>query len=267
VNLTQPAELKALLLRHGLSPTKKWGQHFLISPPVVEAILHECREAASALEVGPGPGVLTRGMTAFGIPVTAVEVDSIAVSALGESAPDARVIAGDALRVDLREIIGDLPAPRVLVSNMPYNITGPLLDRFSQIRDQYAKAILMMQREVGDKILAQEGDSGSGSLSICMQAMFEISRVALAPAGAFFPPPRVDSIVLRFIPRAESPDAEFLAFVRRGFTQPRKTLTNNLHADRIAVAEALAAMGRPVTSRPHELGLGAWQELYRRVRG
>ena len=267
MNLTQPAELKALLLRHGLSPTKKWGQHFLISTAVVDAILAECQGAASALEVGPGPGVLTRGLTALGISVTAVEVDPVAVSALTESAPDARVVAGDALRVDLRPLIEELPAPRIVVSNMPYNITGPLLDRFSQIRDQYSKAILMMQREVGDKVLAQEGDSGSGALSICMQAMFEISRVALAPAGAFFPPPKVDSIVLRFLPRAESPDSEFLTFVRRGFTQPRKTLTNNLHADRQAVGEALVAMGRPATSRPHELGLVAWQELYRRVRG
>lgn len=270
MNLTDPAELKALLLRHGLRPTKQWGQHFLVSPKVVEAILTRITDPTldrprSALEVGPGPGVLTTGLSDRVDHVVAVEVDPIAVSALSESAPRATVHHADALRIDLRSLLVDLPEPRVLVSNMPYNITGPLLARFAAIRDLYQRAVLMMQLEVGRKILAQAGNSEMGSLSIAMQTQFEIRKVIDAPAGAFFPPPKVESIVLEFIPRPAEPDEEeFLGFVRQGFSQPRKTLANNLRG-RLDPGR-LEGLGLSPTVRPHQIDRETWQKLYNECR-
>jgi len=268
VNLTDPSELKALLLRHGLRPTKQWGQHFLVSPKVVEAILSRLTvnpAPLSALEVGPGPGVLTAGLTDRVNHVVAIEVDPIAVSALGESASKARVHHADALQFDLRQVLLELPEPRVLVSNMPYNITGPLLARFAAVRDLYQRAVLMMQHEVGRKILAQAGNSEMGSLSIAMQTQFEIRKVIDAPAGAFFPPPKVESIVLEFIPRPAEPDEdEFLGFVRQGFSQPRKTLANNLRGRFDPVR--LEGLGLSPTVRPHQIDRETWRKLYNESR-
>lgn len=263
MNLTDPSELKALLLRHGLTPTKKWGQHFLVSQRVVEAIVQEAEGFRSAFEVGPGPGVLTHGLTRVLESVTAMEIDPVAVSALSESAPKAKVIHEDALRASLAEPLGQLPEPRILVSNMPYNITGPLLTRFAEHRHLYGKAVLMMQKEVGDRILAGKGDSDAGSLSIFLQSQFVISKVCAVPPGSFFPPPKVESIVLRFVPKETGlgdAEADFFKFVRKGFSMPRKTLYNNLRG--ILTEDRLTKAGFATNVRPHQLGVEDWIHLF-----
>ncbi|MCE9557514.1 MAG: 16S rRNA (adenine(1518)-N(6)/adenine(1519)-N(6))-dimethyltransferase RsmA [Armatimonadetes bacterium] len=264
MNLTDPVTLKALLERHGLSPHKKWGQHFLVSEKVVKAIVAEASGFPGILEVGPGPGVLTHPLSLVA-KVLALEVDSIAVSALGESAPLAEVRHQDALEIDLAPIFLSLPEPRVLVSNMPYNITGPLLDRFTTNRFLYEKAVLMMQKEVAEKILAPAGDSGRGALSVVMQLLFEVRKLIKAPPGAFFPPPRVESLVLVLTPKTSefSDDhlEHLLRVIRAGFTQPRKTLANNLtlllgSRDRALVA--IEARQLSETIRPHQLRQEDW---------
>jgi 16S rRNA (adenine1518-N6/adenine1519-N6)-dimethyltransferase len=267
VKLTDPATLKDLLGRHGFAPQKKWGQHFLISENVVGAIVSEALldSPKGVLEVGPGPGVLTRPLSESVEKLIAFEVDPIAVSALSESAPRANVRHEDALRVDLEEVMKELPSPAVLVSNMPYNITGPLLDRFTQIRGCYTKAVLMMQAEVGNKILAQPGQREMGALSVVMQTYFEIRRLVKAPAGAFFPPPKVESVVLVLIPRpGVIDDTWYLALVRAGFSQPRKTLANNLASlvgSRDIALGAIEKCGLTESIRPHQISLTDWAKL------
>lgn len=219
---------------------------------------------AGVLEVGPGPGVLTGPITRGGLAVTAVEIDPIAISALAESAPAANVVPGDALEVDLGSLLDELGPPRALVSNMPYNITGPLLTVFAECRDKYAKAILMMQREVGARLTAGVGTAAFGSLSVFMQSQFRIEKVIDVPPSAFYPPPKVSSVVLQLTPLPGHPSAGFFRLVRAGFTQPRKTLANNLLAfgiDRLRVDELLSALGKPPTVRPHEIALDDWRRL------
>lgn len=266
MNLTDPTELRSLLQRHGLSPTKRWGQHFLISPRVVGQILQHALPAAGILEIGPGPGVLTRPLSEQCQRLIALEIDLIAISALSESAPKAEVRAADALAVDLEGVLGELPTPRVLVSNMPYNITGPLLDRFTKTRSEFDRAVLMMQREVGEKILAVAGDRTAGALSIVMQCLFEIHKLCDAPSGAFFPPPKVDSIVLHLIPRCDRTEygESFSKFVHHGFRQPRKTLSNNLagRVDRDRLASWLRSEGLSESIRPHQIGVDAWMRMF-----
>lgn len=270
MNLCDPKQLKALLLRHGLSPTKKWGQHFLVSRPVVDQIVAAAAEFNGVLEIGPGPGILTHDLSSSH-DVVAVEIDPIAVSALSESAPQAKIVSGDALQMDLSALVATLPEPPGIVSNMPYNITGPLLGRFCDLRPMVVGAVLMMQAEVGRKILAGQGDSAAGSLSVVMQTLFDISKVVNVPPGSFFPPPKVDSIVLKFVPRETGlgeRESECLSLVRAGFKQPRKTLANNLagRVDRAQLEDALSAMGFAATIRPHQLGRDQWIELFDRIK-
>lgn len=268
MNLTNPAELRALLERHGFNPQKKWGQHFLISSRVVDAIIARLEGISGILEVGPGPGVLTCPASEMA-QLIALEVDPVAVSALSESAPRAKVVFGDALELDIRPHLESLPTPRAVLSNMPYNITGPLLDRFSRTSDLWSKAVLMMQREVGDRIQAPAGSSDFSSLSVSMQIRFEISKVCSVPPGAFFPPPKVESIVLELVPRPHGLPDDFFAFVRTAFTQPRKTLSNNLGSggfSRERLALVLGELGLTESVRPHQIGLDQWQILWQALR-
>ena len=219
------------------------------------------------LEIGPGPGVLTRPLTLAAAKVIAVEVDRSILPVLHEYAPMAEVVAGDALKSDLAKLLNRLPEPRAVVSNMPYNITGPLLEAFSRTRSLYSKAVLMMQREVAQKILAQPGDSDRGALSVVMQAYFDISKVCQVPPGAFVPPPKVDSTVLEFVPLASGLSDQGLddviRLVRAGFTQPRKTVANNLSAI-LGAEEAkrrLETAGFEGRLRPHQLTWEQWKSL------
>lgn len=272
VNLTDPGTLKKLLERHGLQPTKRFGQHFLVSERVVSAIVEAVGDVAGVLEVGPGPGVLTARLSEHRR-LIALEVDPVAVSVLSESAPKAEVRHQDALRVDLGAVFDALPGPTGLVSNMPYNITGPLLTLFCAHRSRFVKAVLMMQREVAERILAPAGDSATGSLGVMLQTRFEIHKVCDAPPGCFWPPPKVDSTVLCLVPRVlewtSEEDAWHERVVRTAFTQPRKTLANNLLplSDRAALETALTELGIDLRARPHQIRLDAWRRIATALRG
>lgn len=265
LDLSDPGTLKAFLGRHGLRADKRLGQHFLCSSKVVKAIAERLSLCRGILEIGPGPGVITTVVSEAAEKTIAIEIDDRMIEALGESAPRTDVRKLDALRADLEEILAELPEPRGLVSNLPYYITGPLLTRIAEAKGGYSKAVLMMQKEVAERVLAGPRTSERGSLSVFLQSQFEIERVVNAPAGSFLPPPKVDSTVLEFRPLAQSPSADFFRLVRLGFAQPRKTLANNLAAGfRIDRDRALAWMeeaGLPALARPQELSLEEWSRL------
>ncbi len=219
---------------------------------------------ASVLEIGPGPGVLTSPLSVLG-PLIALEVDERMISALAESAPSADVRQIDALKANLPLLLSELPEPRALVSNMPYYITGPLLGVIGSASLCYSKAVLMMQKEVGVRVMAPPGSRDRGSISVYLQAKFAISKVCDAPKGAFMPPPKVDSIVLEFVPVADPPPEELFKFARKCFGQPRKTLANNmisgLRATREEASNAIATVGLKELVRPQELTLDEWIRL------
>lgn len=261
-DLQERVDLRQMLAKHGVRPNKRFGQHFLISEGVIRKIVLASEEALGILEVGPGPGVLSRPLSDFAT-ITCVEIDSGIIPVLRDFAPLARVVQNDALEADLEAFLDELPEPRVLVSNMPYNITGPLLDRFCRVRHLFSHAVLMMQREVAEKILAQPGDSKRGALSVVMQTQFSISRVCNVPPGCFLPPPKVDSTVLKLVPSAEPFEDTYFELVRKCFAQPRKTLFNNLSAA-IGKEEAVNLLDQIELSgslRPHQLTWQQWQSL------
>jgi 16S rRNA (adenine1518-N6/adenine1519-N6)-dimethyltransferase len=264
LNLTDVAFLRALLDEHGLHVSKRHGQHFLTSPAVVAAILDACPPEASVLEVGPGPGVLTRPLSQSRRTI-AVEFDERLRPVLAIAAPETQIVWGDVLKTDLRALAESLPMPRALVSNMPYNITGPLLARFADLADLFARQILMMQREVADKVLAIAGDRNRGALSVDLQSRFAIRKIADAPGGAFWPPPKVDSAVLLFEPLPEQPHPGLKPLLRAGFAQPRKTLANNLASglgrSRSEVVGWLESLGLAPDVRPAALDVRQWDRV------
>ncbi|HMS56529.1 MAG TPA: 16S rRNA (adenine(1518)-N(6)/adenine(1519)-N(6))-dimethyltransferase RsmA [Fimbriimonadaceae bacterium] len=266
MNLADPATLKSLLSKYGLDAKKRLGQHFLISSKVVESIVDSVGDVQSVVEIGPGPGVLTSPLATRYPTVVALEVDSDMMNVLAESAPTAEVRNTDALKTDLSDVLGGLPAPRAVVSNLPYYITGPLLDRITSASEKFDRAILMMQREVGEKLLAQPGDRDRGALTVRMEAAFDVSRVCLVPKGAFLPPPKVESIVLRLESRPSSDSEGFFKFVRAGFKQPRKTLANNLRAAGYESPNFDQLFGLPSDVRPQVLTLEQWRALFAHFR-
>lgn len=269
MDLSDPGTLRRFLERHGLAAKKGLGQHFLCSSRVVQAIVSRAEGFRGALEIGPGPGVLAGPLSEALESVVLLEIDSCMIAALAESAPKARVVEGDALEMDLGSLLESLPSPRLVVSNLPYYITGPLLTRIAEVRGRFDRAVLMMQREVGQRVLAPAGDSKRGSLSVFLQMQFAIRKVADAPAGAFLPPPKVDSVVLEFKPAetgiAESEESAFFVWMRKGFAQPRKTLANNLRAAGASpegVAFAMKASGIDAKARPADLSGDQWRKLF-----
>jgi len=197
----------------------------------------------------------------------ALELDRQMIEALKDSAPRAEVRQVDALTVSLSDLMRELPSPRGVVSNLPYYITGPLLAKIAEARSEMSVAVLMMQKEVAQRILAKPGNGDRGSLSVCLQLQFEISLVAQVPASAFMPPPKVDSTVVRLVPRPPVANEEGLfGFVRMAFAQPRKTLANNLmaglHRSRDEVVLHLERAGLGEKVRPHDLAEDQWTSLH-----
>jgi 16S rRNA (adenine1518-N6/adenine1519-N6)-dimethyltransferase len=267
LRLDDPALLSQFLRQHGVAAAKSFGQHFLCSSKVVDAILDRLDGIQSVIEIGPGPGILTSPISDLVGQVVAYEIDERMLPLLADSSPKVDVRKQDALTVDMVASFEALSPPRALVSNMPYYITGPLIGQMIKCRGQIEKAVLMMQKEVADRFIAPVNDSERGAISVKLQALFEIEKVIVAPPGAFSPPPKVTSMVLEFRPREGVRDTEaFFKFVSDGFSQARKTVSNNLRAtrglDKALLEAAIVDLGLSESIRPHQLTLEAWRSLY-----
>ena len=267
--------LRLHLNQFGIHAEKGLGQHFLADEDVVRSIVAAAvtgpaGDTRSVLEIGPGPGILTRPLSSI-TRVRAVEIDPKVLRALSNAAPQADVILGDALQLDLRPLLQEMEGPRALVSNIPYYITGPLLERFAAVRDLYEVAVLMIQKEVADRILAPAGHSDRGALSAALQLQFEIRRVASVPGDAFIPPPKVASTVISLIPRPRGADEEdLIKLVHRGFAQRRKTLLNNLlvgqQSNREMLESLLFDLGLPEGARAQDIAEEQWIQLYQALK-
>lgn len=235
--------LRDALKDHGLLADKRFGQHFLLDLNLTRKIarLAAPLEDSVVIEVGPGPGGLTRALLAEGAAkVVAIERDPRFLPLLAgvAAASDGRltVVEGDALKVDgaaLAATHGPGLRPQV-VANLPYNVATPLLVGWLTGPFRPASLTLMFQKEVADRIAAPPGSDAYGRLSVLAQAT-SMARVAMTlPARAFTPPPKVDSAVVTLIPRPDAPDATLLAALERvtaaAFGQRRKMLRSSLKA-------------------------------------
>lgn len=274
MDLADPRTLRTLLDRHGVRAAKGIGQHFLVDRAALDAIVAaaELGPADDVLEVGPGPGVLTAALADRARSVTSVEIDERMVRVLGETVgdrPNVRVVRADALAVDLFAA-GPRPPTRI-VANLPYQITSPLLVRFLADPRRPPLVVVLVQEEVGRRIVAGPGDARErGFLSVFCQSFAEPRIVRRVPARAFRPPPKVDSAIVAlrsrpipaFAPLAQEP---FLALVSDAFRHRRKQLRAALGfeaaVDRVRATAALAAAGIDPARRPEELAIEEWVAL------
>lgn len=255
--------------RAQLTPKKQFGQHYLIDENVIASIISAVEPGSSILEVGPGPGSITFPLFELAPAYTAIEIDPRFSSFLTGILPNLQLIQADVLTVDLNPVLTKLPPPRSVVSNMPYNITGPLLEKIRKSKSEWDSAVLMMQKEVGDKLIAAPRNSERGAVSVIFQEEFQIDTVVVVGPNSFEPPPKVTSIVLKLTPHKHSVDEGYAAFLRAAFKQPRKTLLNNLIGIDGVSAEigrvAIEALGFPASVRPHFLSSEHWHQLYSAV--
>jgi len=256
----------------GYKTKKRFGQHFLHDQSVIDKIITaaELSPKQEVVEIGPGLGVLTDRLLAETSQVHVMEIDRDLIERL-EARQDSHltVHAGDVLKTDWGKLLPQ--PPYILVANLPYNISSQIVFKLLDHRPMFQRMVLMFQREVGERLVAEPGGKDYGILSVLCQLWYDIKVVALVKPGAFNPPPKVDSIVLKFSPllqpRVDPVDeAFFRQVVKASFTQRRKTLRNSLQASgfkQVEVAEALAASGIDPSRRGETLQLAEFSALTR----
>ena len=246
---------------------QKLGQHFLVSGRILERIAAAaCGDhTALAVEIGPGRGALTEYLLTRADRVSSIEIDAALVDHLRERwrrEPRLEVLQSNALDVDWSQW-----GAGVLAGNLPYYIATPIISRYVRAPGLLSQAVFLIQKEVAERITACPGGREYGYFSLECRLFAEPEYLFTVPPGAFRPPPRVDSAVIRLTPRSELPvDApeEFLAFVSSCFRQKRKTLRNNLSG----TYPAALLEGRPeVSRRAEQLGVAEFVDLYRSLKG
>ncbi|HEY6084698.1 MAG TPA: 16S rRNA (adenine(1518)-N(6)/adenine(1519)-N(6))-dimethyltransferase RsmA [Nitrospira sp.] len=260
---------------HAAAPpraNKRLGQHFLIDQNIVRKILAaaELGPQDVVLEIGPGRGILTQALSRAVRRVIAVEIDPALHRHLQEQQKEwsnVELICADALQFPL----DGLPVETVVVANLPYYISTPLLFRLLEQRPRFPRMVLMLQREVADRLIARPGSADYGVLSVMAQYAADITKAFHVSAQCFRPRPEVGSavVLLRTRPRGDaSPEEEskFAAFVKAAFAHRRKTLVNSLRDEGYEQRRVMAAVDRLRLSpnvRAETLSLAHLKDLVR----
>lgn len=265
--------LKETIRRHGLDADKRLGQHFLLDPSILAAIAGSAGDLSGCrvIEVGPGPGGLTRALLEAGARVVAIERDPRCVRALGElvaaAAGRLELVEADALRIDPDGLCGG--ESYRIVANLPYNVGNELLVRWIVGARQLVDMRLMFQREVVDRICAQPRSAAYGRLSILCQTFCDVRRMMDLPAGAFHPPPKVRSALVALTPRHHPVNDVFRRSLERltaaAFQQRRKMLRSSLKPLGVDIDRLLDGTGIAPTARAEEVDVERFGLLARRL--
>lgn len=239
--VSSPRRTTEVMKSHGFTVKKSLGQNFLIDPNILDKIVDaaELSLDQGAMEVGPGIGALTQRLAAVAGKVMAIEIDGRLIPILRETLadfPNAHVVQGDILEVDIAELVEQHlngVRPISVVANLPYYITTPILMRLLESKLPLRHIVIMIQREVAERLNAAPGTKDYGSLSVAVQYYAETKIVTHVPHTVFIPQPHVDSSVIRLTMREKPPvevteEGHFFRLVRASFAQRRKTLLNNL---------------------------------------
>ena len=252
----------------GLSPKRSFGQNFLADARIAARIagLATTPEGGTVVEIGAGLGALTEPLLARASTVIAIERDRDLCPILREVYAESlergtlTLIEADAKKVDLAALAEMGPPPRVVVGNLPYQLTGPLLQAVTGIADRLDAVVFMVQAEVADRLAARPGTSAYGALTVFVTAAFAVHREMKIPPQAFSPQPRVDSAVVTLLPRRPPLAVEtepFRSLVRAAFAQRRKTLRNawSKLAPPAELAQRAARAGIDLDRRGETLGV------------
>ena len=276
-NIAALPPLRATIAAHGLDARKRLGQHFLLDLNLTRRIARAAAPLTpgTVIEIGPGPGGLTRALLLEGAQhVVAIEVDERATLALQELETAAqgrlRIIQGDALEMELAEVG---PPPRRVVANLPYNVAVPLVMRVLEEAPQVSSLLVMVQKEVGERMAAGARDEAYGAVSVKVAYWATATLVGKVPATVFIPKPKVESVLVKMDRRDDLPTGDdggpagpgspsydrLFAVVRGGFAHRRKMLRRAL--EDLVTAEAFIGAGIAPTARAEELDLAEWQRL------
>lgn len=263
-------ELRELAERHGIRPRKALGQHFLADANLARAIVGEAvvEPRDRVLEIGAGFGSLTLALIQAGAEVLAVELDPALLPALREVVGPtgrARIEEADAMTADWEALLGD--DRWSMVSNLPYNVAVPVVIRLLEEAPRVDPLLVMVQREVGERLVASPGDEAFGAVSLRIAYRAEARLVRRIPPTVFWPEPNVESVLVRLerrSPPVEVPEEALFRLVDEGFAQRRKTMANalvRLGVERHAAVGALEAAGLDPKVRAEELGLEDFARL------
>ncbi|AFZ56238.1 16S rRNA (adenine(1518)-N(6)/adenine(1519)-N(6))-dimethyltransferase RsmA [Anabaena cylindrica FACHB-243] len=263
-----------------VQPRKQFAQHWLKSEKALDAIVKaaQCREGDRILEIGPGTGILTRRLLPLAKSLVAVEIDrdlcKLLVKQLGQK-ENFLLLQGDFLTLDVPSQLlafNNFQKQNKVVANIPYNITGPIIEKLLGTITQpnpepYDSIVLLVQKEVAERLYAKPGSRTFGALSVRVQYLADCELICTVPASAFHPPPKVDSAVVRLLPRqieipANSPK-KLENLVKLGFGAKRKMLRNNLQSviDRDLLTQLLEQLGINPQVRAEDLSVAQWVNL------
>jgi len=227
--------LRDIIAQYGLRPDKSLGQHFLTDPNLLRRIVQSAGplEGVNVIEIGPGPGGLTRALLdSAAASLLAIEIDDRAIAALAPLAAAHKrltILQADALKTDLTALT---QPPRAIIANLPYNIGTPLLIAWLAQASQFQSFTLMFQLEVAQRITAAPNTPAYGRLSVLSQWLCTTDIAMTVPAAAFYPPPKVDSAIVRLTPKPAQPPPHERAAMERltaaAFGQRRKMLRGAL---------------------------------------
>jgi 16S rRNA (adenine1518-N6/adenine1519-N6)-dimethyltransferase len=259
---------------------KQFGQHWLRNERVLDRIITAAKISPTdrILEIGPGTGILTRKLVAAASAVVAVEIDrdlcALLVKKMGH-VDNFLLLENDFLSLDVNSNLNDFPNfqnTNKVVANIPYNITGPILEKLlgnivHPAEQPFDSIVLLVQKEVGERLFAKPSTKAFGALSIRVQYLADCELICPVPARDFSPPPKVDSAVIRLTPRRLELTANHPKIldnlVRLGFSTRRKMLRNNLQSaiDREDLVELLASLNIGAEIRAEDLSVEQWIQL------
>lgn len=272
-----PSTVKEVLSRYNMRPIHGRGQNFLVDKNVIQKIIKESSIKSSEyiLEIGPGLGVLTNELSGRAKKVLTIDIDKNIINLLEQEFewPNVSILRKDILKISNADIVKSLGSRKYkLISNLPYQITSEVIEKFLTQEPRPAEIILMIQREVGERILTSAPHANLLSLMVEFYAepkiLFRVSK------NSFYPVPKVDSVIMKFIPKDAPLKSEenkpFWEMVRAGFRSKRKYLFSNLSSytkyskDELSLAWDSLGMDRKI--RPESLSLGEWLKLFSKIR-
>ncbi|WP_414584942.1 16S rRNA (adenine(1518)-N(6)/adenine(1519)-N(6))-dimethyltransferase RsmA [Scytonema sp. PCC 10023] len=261
-------------------PRKQFAQHWLKSEKALNEIIQasQLQSTDCVLEIGPGTGILTRRLLPLVQSLLAVEIDRDLCERLTKEfgrKENFLLVQGDFLELDLPSLLAPFPAfqnQNKVVANIPYNITGPILEKLlgtiaNPNLEPYDSIVLLVQKEVAQRLAAKPGSKAFGALSVRVQYLAECELIYTVPAGAFYPPPKVDSAVVRLVPRQFEPPAtdtrQLETLVKLGFGEKRKMLRNNLQSlvERDRLSQLLEKLEINPQARAEQLSVSQWVAL------
>ena len=281
--LTDISYVKGILSKHGFTFSKALGQNFLVNPSVCPkmAELCGCSDNVGVIEIGPGAGVLTNELAKKSHKVIAIELDKRLLPVLSETLADhnnIKVISGDAMKLDLNDLISDEfgGGEVVVCANLPYYITSPMIMKLLEEKLPISSLTVMVQKEAADRICAEPGTRESGAISAAVhyysspELLFKVSK------GSFMPAPKVDSAVIKLNILKEPPvklddEKTFFRIVKAAFSQRRKTLSNSLSSGlsmpKSDVSKLLSDVGIPANARAEEMTMQQLADISNALNG